>query len=119
MKKFVSIAIAAVCLLAGAVSCTKTSTVVASYGFDQDEIGELRSTSAEAASAFVNDLGGVITRFSGTEFTEFEIVSACDEVVAKHNHKSIEGTFSLYRLDINTHEKIGTAKTWTMVLADN
>lgn len=116
MKKLLFIAIAAVSLLAGAVSCSKTSVVVLRYGFDNEEFGQLRYAPGHEAdvSAFIADLNAVTNRFDGTEFTENEIVSAYDAVVARHNNKYISGTFSLYRFDPETGEKLAKAKTWTM-----
>ena len=119
MKKLLSVAFAAICLMASTISCTK-DVVVASYGFDQSELEALQYVTGHEAdvTAFFNDLGGIITKFGGTEFTESEIVAAVDAVVARYDNKYIQGTFSLYEYDVDTHAKIDKVKTWTLHVAE-
>lgn len=113
MKKLFAIAIAAICLMATTTSCKKESVIVDRYGFDTTELRALQYVTGhdDEAQNFINDLNAVTNKFDGIEFTQSEIVAACDAVVAKYNNKYIRGTFSLYRIDVDTQEKLSTVKT--------
>ena len=119
MKKFFALAAVVICLIAGTTSCKKGGIVAASYKFDQKEIDELLVADGGTAEAadFIQEMNSVMASFSGTEFTDFEIISAFQKVVDKYNNRVISGTFSLYKA-LGDSDDYKSIKTWTMKFAN-
>lgn len=105
LKNFVLAAIACLAVVICADSCTKK--VIASYGWDLEEIGELKCDTEETATAFVNALNGVMNQYSGTEFDVSQLVASVRNAIAPFSGK-IEGTFHLYRVDVTPREQVAT-----------
>lgn len=120
MKKFLFIAAAIISLAASVSSCTKTEIQLASYKFDEQEIGKLEYMEGHISEAqdFLLELSGILAKYAGTEFTEMEIVGDIDNVVSKYNNRYIRGTFSLYKAP-GTSTTYTPCKTWTMQWGEN